>query len=1106
MDNCDLEKLSVSAGTLEPPFKASSTSYKVTVASDINKITLDVLTSDSGASYRIVTGDGSKVIDLKDGANLINIEVTAEDGTAKKYMIEVTKLSASTALLTDLKITGDLNLVPPFASNVYEYSCTAPFFLNTVILQPTLPDKNMKVCVNDSDVAEPVLLNVGDTLLDVKVSSADGTKAQVYVVVISRMQLPHLVSFNDIKDQVEFECPVSLTALYRPVSINGSDPKHTFSAPYIELLTRRSKVDPLDEQPLRKNWRNPEYDLDKRISAASVRCCYAYRGCSSVLKLTELGHHLKECPNKPPPELEVKIVTDTEWYKTDFASSNKLEFQKKHTLQIRNWEKRLQQAIGDNDIEKLCSNAEEQIQIYKQRLPKSGDIPHYDEGSSPLDALHQVAVEYASAIKLKPRDPKLHFLLGLAIEEQYYASEIYGLKKRTEEDAQELSSAKAAGREDEILAICKLHGFQGKPTLENQLQALDAEFHQLKDQGQSGRADYIQTLFIWKSKKAGKDGRAGVLDEESPLHQALLKYLDAWSLNPDNWQYNFHIGRLFLLQGKSEVAQQHLQTSLALRPASPATRFYTGLALLEQKEGPGQRAQEAVMYLQEGLEELITQQFNAASEDTERKDDLQAVNPFSLMNTQLIRGFLKLGALLKKVNFSGKIMTAEEVIHIVADLTAKALCQCPFRGAVMQQLEWGLLEAHFFLLESLVLQPKRKESWIGRRCQALSALLRLTSIPACKELLDMQEKVCQLGVIATPCNSHALYLLGVAQLDQYDNDSDSENAQNSIRDARLSFQASINLENKSAFGPPPTEISGQKWWQDWVMREKEKASVQFQQSLKPEGAPATSPAGKGVARGRGVTARGGVTPRGGTAAQRGAAVKTAAPTARGRGGAVTPAKPSGTSKSTYKTNSKTQLPGTSSEKPDSSQDKVKPAAAEASSVQESTGTPSQDESSPPINRKSHFHHLGLARALSRSEETQEEACILYQEIIAMSPDFRDTYIELADLLRKTNPLAAVDIYCKFPMKPVKEQTFEDAFITGEIVRILMKQEMYDHPKLASNMIDYGKVMGTGCIEKYINKLDEKFKTNLLKTIYAGIHNKSVDDKDLQDFFRFKCWL
>lgn len=77
----------------------------------------------------------------------------------------------------------------------------------------------------------------------------------------------------------------------------------------------------------------------------------------------------------------------------------------------------------------------------------------------------------------------------------------YLLFHQTEEDTQELRSAKAAGREDYILAICKLHGFQGKPALENQLQALDAEFHQLKDLRKSG---YIQTLFIWKSKKASK--------------------------------------------------------------------------------------------------------------------------------------------------------------------------------------------------------------------------------------------------------------------------------------------------------------------------------------------------------------------------------------------------------------------------------------------------------------------------------------------------------------------------------------------------------------------------------------------------------------------------
>eukprot|EP00061_Rhincodon_typus_P000601 g12189.t1 len=71
----------------------------------------------------------------------------------------------------------------------------------------------------------------------------------------------------------------------------------------------------------------------------------------------------------------------------------------------------------------------------------------------------------------------------------------------------------------------------------------------------------------------------------------------------------------------------------------------------------------------------------------------------------------------------------------------------------------------------------------------------------------------------------------------------------------------------------------------------------------------------------------------------------------------------------------------------------------------------------------------------------------------------DAYIELADLLLKTNPLQAVDVYSKFPLKPLDSQTFDDAFITGEIVRLLMKYEKYDDKRLAPNLIAYGRVMG-----------------------------------------------
>ena len=39
----------------------------------------------------------------------------------------------------------------------------------------------------------------------------------------------------------------------------------------------------------------------------------------------------------------------------------------------------------------------------------------------------------------------------------------------------------------------------------------------------------------------------------------------------------------------------------------------------------------------------------------------------------------------------------------------------------------------------------------------------------------------------------------------------------------------------------------------------------------------------------------------------------------------------------------------------------------------------------------------------------------------------------------------------------------------------------------------------------MNILDDKFKTELLKSVYAGVNNKPIDDPDMQAFFKFKCW-
>ncbi len=44
------------------------------------------------------------------------------------------------------------------------------------------------------------------------------------------------------------------------------------------------------------------------------------------------------------------------------------------------------------------------------------------------------------------------------------------------------------------------------------------------------------------------------------------------------------------------------------------------------------------------------------------------------------------------------------------------------------------------------------------------------------------------------------------------------------------------------------------------------------------------------------------------------------------------------------------------------------------------------------------------------------------------------------------------------------------------------------------------------LEKHVNKLEDKYKSDLLKTVYAGVNKKDVDDPDMQAFFKYKCWV
>ncbi|KAI8486858.1 hypothetical protein Bbelb_353660 [Branchiostoma belcheri] len=1194
MDDCTLEKLGVSPGALTPKFHKDTAEYNVTVASNVEKIKFDVLTSDSGASYQIKNSGGEKTIPLKEGdVTNVQIEVTAEDGTVKIYTVNVKRLSASDATLTTLQLSAG-TLEPEFAPGTYTYSSTLPCHISSLTITAKAPDPKagVKVCGQTPDT--PVQLNVGETQVEVEVTSPDGSKQQVYSISVVKEPMGRFVKLADPKLALQLECPVTLSPLYRPISIRESDPKHTYSAPCIDILTRTSKQDPLDESPLPTEWRIVDFDMDKKVSAAVVSCIYTHAGCTEQMKYGELGAHAKDCQHRPKPEPNSTLVTESAWYKAEFASTKKTDSDIKHKVEVRSWEKHLHH-VTDSSLKELDEQAKDHLKKYREALPRIGQNQSYEHGKSPLDYLSNAAQCYATSIKMKGKDASLHCSLGLVLEEQYYAKDMYGLKEQDEDDDLGLAglnlAAKESSKEEEIDAICNLRGVPATAPLARKLKAVDEEFHHLLDSGQTGKAEHVQALYAWKSKQATQDGKVAqqAEDETNTLGQAYLKFLDALSLDQSNTMYNLHVGRMLLLQGKTTEAQARLQLSVGMNPKNQAARFYLGLAMAMLPKGPPQdRLGETITFLNEGVETVLAQRCALAEGSaTQSQPSLHSEDLWRLSNLQMLRGFQLLGQLLAKQDPPQGCMSALDVLHNVTLLSSQAMCEMVHRGEVYRQVEWMLLTSHYQLLEHLAEKQAGKEELIALRCRDLSALIRACSIPQNTELLAMQEKTCQKGVLIRPCDSSALCHLAYAQLARYDDEPSTDAAARALRDSRLTFHTCIGLEGKPVVGEPLNEITGQQWWQDKVGKEEEEKKA-AEAAKKPAGGAAAAPARGAAARGRGApaaAARGGrgaaaaspvgnpksvpsssPSPKPGTPAGRSAAAGKSAisatkpasvqkatsstastcsaktntsssKTPAGRG-AISTTKSSTTQKAPARgrgaTAAKAAPPprggaargGAAGKAPAPARGgaavrggaakpvAVTPAAGKpAGKPEEKPATPTQapePEKAPapipantPLNRSSYRPRLGLARALARTDDTIDDAKKWYNEVMTMAPEIHDAYIELADMLIKAEPLAAVDVYCKFPFP--EELTFDDAYIHGEIVRILMKHEKFDDPRLADSMIAFGRVMGITTLDKYVGILDAKYKTTMLKKIYAGVHGKDVDDPDLQAFFKFKCW-
>lgn len=193
--NAALGNLLVSKTGLTPVFDSVQTAYTLDVDNATTTITFAPTVDDPNASVTVngdpvTSGMASNAIPLNIGANVVNILVTAEDGTTQKnYAITVNRAGSSINTLDALSVSG-VTLSPVFDSATSTYSASVSNGTTSVTVTPTVTDANATVKVNTVSVTSgtasgSISLNEGANAISVVVTAEDGS-TNTYTINITR--------------------------------------------------------------------------------------------------------------------------------------------------------------------------------------------------------------------------------------------------------------------------------------------------------------------------------------------------------------------------------------------------------------------------------------------------------------------------------------------------------------------------------------------------------------------------------------------------------------------------------------------------------------------------------------------------------------------------------------------------------------------------------------------------------------------------------------------------------------------------------------------------------------------------------------------------------
>jgi gliding motility-associated-like protein len=192
--NSNLGLLSISSGTLSSTFTASTLNYTATVNFGTTSLTITPTLSDANASVKVngttITNGAASNISLSVGANTINIEITAEDGTSTKtYAVVVTRAAASNVASLNGFSLNVGTLSPSFNTSTYNYTASVGSGTSSITITAGGSNAQAAITVNGSTLTNggaTVNLVSGTNTVTVVVTAEDGVTTNTYSLIVTK--------------------------------------------------------------------------------------------------------------------------------------------------------------------------------------------------------------------------------------------------------------------------------------------------------------------------------------------------------------------------------------------------------------------------------------------------------------------------------------------------------------------------------------------------------------------------------------------------------------------------------------------------------------------------------------------------------------------------------------------------------------------------------------------------------------------------------------------------------------------------------------------------------------------------------------------------------